>query len=717
MISYQYPLPEIGGNRIRTMNLVRYFKQFGDVDIAYFLDGDVSDRSNQVFRNEFHFDISSKSKGQSRISAMYERIRYSKPWIVCSFSSETLKELTELIERGDYTQIICRYSASAYPLFFVSSEIRKKVIVDIDDLMTPELYGSLYGSFPGIQQVKSLIDLRFYRQYQQRCAQIGKALVCSEHDKELLAKDAPGADIYVVPNIAPETILPAAYTRDGFDQLATILFVGNLAYLPNVIGLKWFIETVFSRLQSEAQGLKLLVIGKDPVPMVEKICREYPGIELVVNPPEVIPYYERCGAVIVPLLSGGGTRIKILEAGRARRPVISTPIGAYGLSLQDRQEILFMDDYASFNKQFAWLHSRRNYDLVVGNMSCFVESNFTREHFDSALDNVTGMKPMKSSQQSTRGLVSVIVPVYNRAELVGNTIESILTQTYPNVEVIAVNDGSTDRSLEVLIAYAGRFPGKIVVVDQQNSGQVRARNNGIKHSHGEFIAFLDSDDTWAPEKLAKQLPLFKGDVGLVYCGIHEVDPEGRVLKTVSCEQGMRGDIYKQLLIKNRMTGGTVVVSRKAIDVAGVFDESFEAAENWDLWIRVARLFAVEYVDEPLVNYLKHPGNMSSNCQKMSRASWSILQKHLPPSARNGKLKQTYEQAYANYYYNQAVVNFSNGDYPEARRLIVHCWRFRLLYRDSVIRIVRSLLGKQINRMFSLCKKKANLLDYACKGPL
>lgn len=715
VISYEYPLPEIGGSRIRTMNIVRYFKQFGDVDIVYFQDCAAGDRSSSVFRNEMWIDIRKESNRPNRVRDIYERVRYSKPWIVCSFSREIVHELVDLIEQRDYDHIIGRYAANVYPLFFVSAKNREKVIVDIDDLMTPTLYKAVYGALRKTNNLRSLLDMKMFRQFQVRCAQIGKALVCSEHDEELLSKEAPSADIFVVPNIAPEISLPDTYIRDGFNRLDTMLFVGNLGYMPNVSGLVWFVETIFVWLQAENPNLKLLVVGKSPAPAVEKLCREHARIELVKNPPEILPYYDRCGVVIVPLLSGGGTRIKILESGRALRPIISTPIGAYGLSLNDRQEILLMNDYASFRKQFDWLHILDNYILLVDKMSRFVENNFTREHFERALDKVIGINNMKSLKQGTPGLVSVIVPVYNRENLVGRTIDSILAQTYPDIEVIAVNDGSTDGSLEILKDYADRHPGKIVVVDQQNAGQVRARNNGIQHSCGEYIAFLDSDDTWEPHKLAKQLPLFKGDIGLVYCGIHEVGPDGRILQAVPCEPGMRGNIYKQLLIRNRMTGGTVVVSRNALGSAGCFDEAFQAAENWDLWIRIARKFAVEFVNEPLLNYLRHPGNMSYNSQKMSRASWNVLQKHLPPSARNGELKRVYDLAYANYYYNQAVVNFSNGNYPQTRTAFLQCWRYRPLYRDSLVRMVRSLLGKQVNRMFSTCKQKTNLLILSIKG--
>lgn len=301
------------------------------------------------------------------------------------------------------------------------------------------------------------------------------------------------------------------------------------------------------------------------------------------------------------------------------------------------------------------------------------------------------------------GLVSVIVPVYNREHLVQNTIDSILGQTYPDVEIVAINDGSTDNSLEVLRACAAKNPGKVVVIDQPNAGQVRARNCGIVKAQGEFIAFLDSDDTWEPEKLALQIPLFRDRIGLVYCGIHEVDIHGRILKTVPCDAKLRGDIYEHLLVRNRMTGGTVVVSRHALESVGLFDERLNAAENWDLWIRIAQEYETDFVDQPLVRYLKHEGNMSSNAKTMTDATLAILQKHIGDGTSRRVHKHTMKLAYANYYYNLAVLHFSAEDYRHAYRLFLRCWTHKPLYADSAVRMLRMMLGVKANRWLSWVK--------------
>jgi glycosyltransferase involved in cell wall biosynthesis len=306
------------------------------------------------------------------------------------------------------------------------------------------------------------------------------------------------------------------------------------------------------------------------------------------------------------------------------------------------------------------------------------------------------------------GLVSVIIPVYNRAQLVEKAVISVLDQTYKRIEIIAVNDGSTDDSAAVLNRLAERHGPRVVILHQyKNEGQTKARNRGMAEAKGEYIAFLDSDDTWEQKKLELQIPLFKEDVGLAYCGIYEVDEGGQVLRTVLCEPEMRGHIYHHLLIKNRMTGGTVVVTRKALDKVGFFDESFRAAENWDLWIRIAKEFRVEYANLPLVRYLRHPGNMSQNQDLMICASSEILKKHLPPGQHRGQLERVYKEAYANQFYSQGVAFFSRTDYADARRCFYRTWRYRPFYRDSLLRVMRSYCGFRINKWVSKIGKMRN----------
>lgn len=298
------------------------------------------------------------------------------------------------------------------------------------------------------------------------------------------------------------------------------------------------------------------------------------------------------------------------------------------------------------------------------------------------------------------GLVSVIVPVYNRENHVANALKSILKQTYSNLEIIVINDGSTDGTLSVIEKFERNNHGVINIIDQNNSGQAVARNKGIKKARGRYVAFLDSDDTWHPEKLQMQIPLFRDNVGLVYSGINEVDSNGKIIRTVLPEVNMRGSIYYKLLVRNRMTGGSVVLLRSALEKVGLFDPNLKAAENWDLWIRIAREFAVDFVNLPLMNYLRHDGNMSANSMLMGRSTDELLKKHFPVKPETGDLLNAYNMAYANYYYSNGVKLFSNEDYLNARRLFIKSWKLVPNYRDTLQRLIRCFIGKRGNSFLS-----------------
>src|SRR5438477_3130042 len=160
--------------------------------------------------------------------------------------------------------------------------------------------------------------------------------------------------------------------------------------------------------------------------------------------------------------------------------------------------------------------------------------------------------------------VSVVIPNYNYAHFVGDAIDSVLAQTFADFEIIVVNNGSTDSSLEVL----QRYEDRIRLFDQDNRGQAGARNRGIEESQGELIAFLDADDVWEPNKLEKQIPLFDDpSVGLVYCGHLVVDQELRTLGV--CIPTNRGRLLRRFAenVASAIIGGesTAVIRKRCFD--------------------------------------------------------------------------------------------------------------------------------------------------------
>lgn len=229
---------------------------------------------------------------------------------------------------------------------------------------------------------------------------------------------------------------------------------------------------------------------------------------------------------------------------------------------------------------------------------------------------------MAMAGRSGSSLVSVIIPAYNAARFIGAAIDSVFAQSYPAVELIVVDDGSTDQTAEVVGGYGDR----VRYVYQQNARQAAARNRGLREARGELIAFLDADDVWLPEKLVKQVALLDVEphAGLIFCGMRLVDSEGRVLKDSGADLGL--DPVADILL-GRMRGGgigsTALVPRKVIEEVGDFDSSLPPCEDTDLLWRIAARYPIRRVDEALVLYRQHASNAHTNIELMSRA-WKLL---------------------------------------------------------------------------------------------
>ena len=216
-------------------------------------------------------------------------------------------------------------------------------------------------------------------------------------------------------------------------------------------------------------------------------------------------------------------------------------------------------------------------------------------------------------------LVSVIIPNYNYARFLRQSIDSALAQTYPNLEVIVVDDGSTDDSLAVLATYGSR----IRCVTQSNRGVSEARNRGVLESRGGLLAFLDSDDIWLPSKIEKQVRWLLSDpeVGLVHTGCLEVDAAGRVLRKRL--DGMEGWVAESMLRLQRPVilggGSAVLVTKAAFNIVGGFDPLLPPAEDWDFYFRVASNFKVGFVPEYLLHYREHGSNGHLNLVRMEES--------------------------------------------------------------------------------------------------
>jgi glycosyltransferase involved in cell wall biosynthesis len=194
------------------------------------------------------------------------------------------------------------------------------------------------------------------------------------------------------------------------------------------------------------------------------------------------------------------------------------------------------------------------------------------------------------------GFVSVIIPTYNRGWILRDAIDSVLGQTYADVELIVVDDGSTDRTPDILNSYGDRLR----VIRQANQGVSAARNRGIDNTSGPLIALLDSDDIWLPKKLAVQIDFFKRNPAALICQTEEIwIRNGLRVNPGKRHRKPSGMIFEPSLELCLVSPSAVMVRRELLEDVGLFDESLPACEDYDLWLRVGCRFPVHLIDKPL----------------------------------------------------------------------------------------------------------------------
>jgi len=201
--------------------------------------------------------------------------------------------------------------------------------------------------------------------------------------------------------------------------------------------------------------------------------------------------------------------------------------------------------------------------------------------------------------------VSVIIPTYNRSAFISKAVSSVLKQTYRDYEIIIIDDGSTDATAAIIERFNG---DKIKYIYQSHKGRSSARNKGVAKSNGDYIAFLDSDDVWLPEKLAIQVKAMDDTpkCGLAYTDAFMEDINGDNIeqrsKKYSCPSG---DVFAQLYNWNFISTSTSMIRREIVDSCGLFNEEFGGAEDYDLWLRIAAKHEILFIDKILARYCYH----------------------------------------------------------------------------------------------------------------
>ena len=299
-------------------------------------------------------------------------------------------------------------------------------------------------------------------------------------------------------------------------------------------------------------------------------------------------------------------------------------------------------------------------------------------------------------------LVSVVIPTFNHGDFLCEAIESVLGQTYPYFEIIVVDDGSSDHTQKKIECYGSR----IRYFYQENKGLSAARNRGIKEAKGNFIALLDADDLWLPKKLELQMQCIAigsgGTVGIVGCGGYWMNDQGCITgEFMRRNYPHRLRLWKELLMKNVLAaGGSAALIRvECFRRVGLFDEKLHAAEDWDMWLRIASYFEVQFIEKPLVKIRVRKDSMSAplHVQNMLNNELKVLKKNF--SNTHSRLNIFFKQkALSQRNYAAAVAYREMGNRREVARHIlrsIYFFPFNVFTKCHIALILYLLLGHDV----------------------
>jgi glycosyltransferase involved in cell wall biosynthesis len=291
--------------------------------------------------------------------------------------------------------------------------------------------------------------------------------------------------------------------------------------------------------------------------------------------------------------------------------------------------------------------------------------------------------------------VRVVIPTFNNARFVGAAIQSALDQSVGDLEVVVVDDGSTDATREVVEAIPDR---RVVYRRQENQGPSAARNNALRDATNELVAFLDADDLWLPDKLARQLALLDASeaVGLVHGAYIVVDEQGGELRR-RLGPGISGRVADRLAVENLVSGSatTSLVRRGLLDRVGLFDESLRGGEDWDLWFRIARVAELAYVPEPIAKIRLHGRNSTRAEQRIRTDLTRLIGKIYSDPTLPPELRRLEPRAWAAMYLAMARFARNGGSQRRAFGYLLRAIGARPTWPDPWIRLAQ--LGGDLTR--------------------
>lgn len=270
-------------------------------------------------------------------------------------------------------------------------------------------------------------------------------------------------------------------------------------------------------------------------------------------------------------------------------------------------------------------------------------------------------------------LISVIIPVYNGEKTIRETIESVLNQTWTDLEVLVINDGSQDSTLKIV---SNIEDTRLKVFNYSNAGLSASRNRGITLAQGEYVSFLDADDLWTPDKLELQLKALEAnpEAAVAYSWVNYITETGEFFRSGNYIN-MNGNIYEKFLNQNVLENGSNPLIRKqALTEVGGFDQDLSYAEDWDMWMRLAARYHFVAVPSPQILYRMSANSMSGNILKMEAGCLRLIEKAFNQAPTS--LQHLKKNSYATLY---SYLTFKALEAPSGRQngaIATRCfWNF------------------------------------------
>jgi glycosyltransferase involved in cell wall biosynthesis len=310
------------------------------------------------------------------------------------------------------------------------------------------------------------------------------------------------------------------------------------------------------------------------------------------------------------------------------------------------------------------------------------------------------MTPSYNENQVKLPRVSVIIPAYNTATYLQAALDSVLAQTFADWEVVLCDDGSTDQTRALVEAAMPAFQGRLRYVYQTNRGLPAARNTAIRNSSGEFLALLDADDVWLPQRLERGVALMDRDrsLGLVHGYVARIDVRGEFVEFPARPplKYLSGNIARNIYTRRaHLICPTILFRKECVDAVGLFDETMRSTEDRDMWFRIAERYRVGYIDEVLANYRISPNSMSRDKDRMMKWQTYFIEKHKHSKACGVIATR---QAWGRLYRERGDDIFNSGRVAESLRWYLRALRSYPASRYDLHMFLRALAEPALKKV-------------------